>query len=53
MREDGAPPFESTVTFRIEPGREGGTLFRVIHRTEGAVARTGANDNACPLSLAA
>jgi uncharacterized protein YndB with AHSA1/START domain len=53
MREDGAPRFESTVTFRIEPGHEGGTLFRVIHRTEGAVASRCANDNARPLSLAA
>ena len=36
MREEGAPFPDSTVTFRIEPGNEGGTLFRVIHRIEGA-----------------
>ena len=35
MREEGAPFPESTVTFRIEPGIKGGTLFRIIHRIEG------------------
>jgi uncharacterized protein YndB with AHSA1/START domain len=53
MREEGAPFAESTVTFRIEPGPEGGTLFRVIHRIGGDARRTGANDNLRPLSLAA
>jgi uncharacterized protein YndB with AHSA1/START domain len=52
MREEGAPLKESTVTFRIEPGPRGGTLFRVIHRTEAA-RRTSANDNLRPVSLAA
>ena len=53
MREDGAPFAESTVTFRIEPGPQGGTLFRVFHRIEGYARRTGANDNLRPVSLAA
>jgi uncharacterized protein YndB with AHSA1/START domain len=53
MREEGAPFPESTVTFRIEPGLEGGTLFRVIHRIEGDVRRNAANDNLRPVSLAA
>ena len=52
MRE-GAPLPESTVTFRIEPGPRGGTLFRIIHRIEGDARRTGANDNLRPVSLAA
>ena len=53
MREGGAPFPESTVTFRIEPGLRGGTLFRVIHRIEGDARRNGANDNLRPVSLAA
>ena len=53
MREEGAPFLESTVTFRIEPGHQGGTLFRVIHRTENDARRRSANDNLRPLSLAA
>jgi len=53
MREEGAPFPESTVTFRIEPGLRGGTLFRVIHRIEGDARRNGANDNLRPVSLAA
>ena len=53
MREDGAPFAESTVTFQIEPGPQGGTLFRVLHRIEGYARRTGANDNLRPVSLAA
>jgi uncharacterized protein YndB with AHSA1/START domain len=54
MRDDGASPLESTVTFRIEPGRDGGTLFTVIHRIEGfARAAASANDNGRPRSLAA
>jgi len=52
MREDGAPFKDSIVTFRVEPRRDGGTLFRVIHRIEGARG-TSANDNLRPLSLAA
>jgi uncharacterized protein YndB with AHSA1/START domain len=52
MREDGVPFTDSTVTFRIEPGLDGGTLFRVIHRIEAA-RRTSANDNLRPVSLAA
>jgi uncharacterized protein YndB with AHSA1/START domain len=53
MREEGAPPIESTVTFRIEPDHRGGTLFRIIHRTEGGARAPDANDNRRPLSLAA
>jgi len=53
MREDGAPFPESTVTFRIEPGPRGGTLFRVIHRIEGEARRMSANDNHRPVSMAA
>ena len=53
MREEGAPFPESTVTFRIEPGPQGRTLFRVIHRIEGDARRTSANDNLRPMSLAA
>jgi hypothetical protein len=52
MRE-GTPFPESTVTFRIEPGREGGALLRIIHRIEGDARRKGANDNLRPVSLAA
>ena len=43
MREEGAPFPESTVTFRIEPGVQGGTLTRP----------RSANDNLRPVSLAA
>ena len=53
MREEGAPFQQSTVTFRIEPGREGGALLRIIHRIEGDARRNGANDNLRPVSLAA
>ena len=53
MREDGAPSPDNTVTFRIEPGPQGGTLFRIIHRLEGDARRTSANDNLRPMSLAA
>jgi hypothetical protein len=53
MREEGAPFPDSTVTFRIEPGIRGGTLFRVIHRIEDDARRRSANDNLRPLSLAA
>jgi uncharacterized protein YndB with AHSA1/START domain len=53
MREDGAPFPDSTVTFQIEPGPQGGTLFRVIHRLEDDARRNGANDNLRPLGLAA
>ena len=53
MREEGAPFQQSTVTFRIEPGSQGGTLFRVIHRIEGDDRRKGAHDNLRPGSLAA
>jgi hypothetical protein len=52
MREEGAPFKDSTVTFRIGPGPQGGTVFRIIHRIEGA-RQSGANDNLRPLSLAA
>ena len=52
MRDDDAPRLKSTVTFRIEPGSDGGTLFRVIHRVE-APASACANDNGRALSLAA
>jgi hypothetical protein len=53
MREEGGPFPESTVTFRIEPGPRGGTLFRIIHRIESDAPRNGANDNLSPVSLAA
>jgi uncharacterized protein YndB with AHSA1/START domain len=50
--DEGGPFPESTVTFRIEPGIGGGTVFRIIHRIEGARPRS-ANDNLRPMSLAA
>jgi uncharacterized protein YndB with AHSA1/START domain len=53
MREDSAPFPESTVTFRIEPGPQGGTLFRIIHRIGGEGRGKSANDNLRPISLAA
>jgi uncharacterized protein YndB with AHSA1/START domain len=53
MREDGAPFPDSTVTFRVEPGPQGGTLFRIIHRMEADARRNGANDNRRPMTLAA
>ena len=53
IREDSAPSPDSTVTFRIEPGPQGGTLFRIIHRLEGDARRKSANDNLRPMSLAA
>jgi uncharacterized protein YndB with AHSA1/START domain len=53
MREEGAPFQQSTVTFRIEPGPQGGTLLRVIHQIEGDARRDGAKDNLRPVSLAA
>jgi hypothetical protein len=53
MRDGGAPFPESTVTFRVEPGVQGGTLFRVIHRIEGAPRLRSANDNLRPVGLAA
>jgi uncharacterized protein YndB with AHSA1/START domain len=53
MREEGAPFEESTVTFRIEPRLQGGTLIRVIHRIEGDARRRSANDNLRAVSLAA
>ena len=53
MREEDPPFEESTVTFRIEPGPHGGTLFRIIHRLEAGTNRNGGNDNLRPMSLAA
>jgi hypothetical protein len=53
MREQGAPFPDSTVTFRIEPGPQGGALLRIIHRMEGDARGRSANDNLRPLSLAA
>jgi len=53
MREQGAPFPDSTVTFRIEPGLEGGALLRIIHRIEPGVRPRSANDNLRPVSLAA
>jgi uncharacterized protein YndB with AHSA1/START domain len=53
MREEDAPFPESTVTFRIEPGPRGGTLFRIIHRIEGEARRNAANDNLAAMRLAA
>jgi hypothetical protein len=53
MREEGSPFPESTVTFRIEPGPQGGALLRIIHRIDADARRTSANDNLRPMSLAA
>ena len=53
IREEGAPFLESTVTFRIEPGPQGGTLFRIVHRIEGDARRNGANDNLRLMRMAA
>jgi hypothetical protein len=53
LREEGSPFPESTVTFRVEPGPEGGTLFRIIHRMEADPTRANANDNFRPVRLAA
>jgi hypothetical protein len=53
MREEDAWLPQSTVTFRIEPGPRGGTLFRIIHRVEIDAGGRGANDNLRPMSLAA
>ena len=55
---DEAPPFlESVVTFQIQPGTEGGTLFRIIHQlTDSRVQRgpgPAANSNGPPLMQAA
>ncbi len=32
MVDDAPPFFNSMVTFQIEPGAHGGTLFRIVHR---------------------
>jgi uncharacterized protein YndB with AHSA1/START domain len=53
MREQGAPFPDSTVTFRIEPGVQGGALLRIIHRLDSDARGMSANDNLRPLSLAA
>jgi uncharacterized protein YndB with AHSA1/START domain len=53
MRDEESPFAESTVTFRIAPGPQGGTLFRIIHRLEADARRNGGNDNLRPMSLAA
>jgi uncharacterized protein YndB with AHSA1/START domain len=53
IRDEGAPFPESTVTFKIEPGLRGGTLFRIIHRIEADARWSGANDNLRPVSMAA
>ena len=53
MRDEGVPFSESTVTFQIEPGIQGGALLRIIHRIEGDARRRSANDNLRPMSLAA
>ncbi len=53
MQEEGAPFPGSTVTFRIEPGVQGGALLRIIHRIEDDARRRSANDNCRPMSLAA
>ncbi|HEY1454474.1 MAG TPA: hypothetical protein VGF57_13520 [Roseiarcus sp.] len=53
MRKEGAPFPDSTVTFRIGPGPQGGALLRIIHRIDGDARRTSANDNLRPMSLAA
>jgi carbon monoxide dehydrogenase subunit G len=53
MREDGASFADSLVTFRIEPGRNGGALLRIVHRIESGARLTSVNDNVRPISLAA
>ena len=53
MREEAAPFPDSTVTFRIEPGPQGGALLRIIHRIEGDARRTSANDNLRVMRMAA
>ena len=39
MRDEGGPFSESTVTFQIEPGIQGGALLRIIHRIEATPVR--------------
>jgi uncharacterized protein YndB with AHSA1/START domain len=57
IREHHPPFVESTVTFRIEPGTDGGTRFRIIHRIDGQRAdgrrSVAANDNTLRSMLAA
>jgi hypothetical protein len=53
IREEGAAFPNSTVTFRIEPGPQGGALLRIIHRIEDDARRRSANDNCRPMSRAA
>jgi uncharacterized protein YndB with AHSA1/START domain len=52
MRDDRPPFLESTVTFRIGPGIDGGTRFRIVHRIDGGRA-IAVNDNKPSLMLAA
>ena len=44
---DAAPPFlESTVTFQIKPGADGGTRIRIVHSlVDARLGRRAANNN--------
>lgn len=55
---DGEPPFlESTVTFRVRPNDDGGSVLTIVHwLTDARVRRRApeaANDGGAPLMLAA
>jgi len=57
MVDDAPPFFDSMVTFQIEPGAHGGTLFRIVHRLTDVRLRLGlapaANSNGQSLMRAA
>ena len=53
LRADDRTSLESTVTFRVEPGDAGKTLFKILHRIEGPARARSVNDNRRALSLAA
>jgi uncharacterized protein YndB with AHSA1/START domain len=52
---DAAPPFlESTVTFQIWPGADGGTHFRIVHRlADVRLEQRAAKNNWPPMMQAA
>lgn len=49
MRESSPPFLESTVTFKIVPNGNGGTILRIIHELDGAsfdrMSKAAANSN--------
>lgn len=55
LRDDGGAPVETAVTFRIEPGANGGTLLTVTHEIPKARVRgpAAANDDRRTLMRAA